>query len=147
MSDNPKAKHKQVEAYLREEKRKFQQRLTEPSAILLGSADSGKSTLLRQLKLVNGIGFTEEEIANAKIRIEKNLFSAVAVGMANKKVSISNAEIQFVSTHSRGRYKERRILSRNQAQHAQSLLGRKSSNHYPRGPNIARKLHVVIFDN
>ena len=86
MPENPKDKHRKVEQYLREEKRKFQQRLTEPSSILLGSADSGKSTLLRQLKLMNGIAFTDEDITNAKMRIEKNLFTAVLVGMKDRKV-------------------------------------------------------------
>ena len=87
MPENAKDKHKKVEAYLREEKRKYQQRLTEPSSILLGSADSGKSTLLRQLKLINGIGFTDDELLNAKTRIEKNLFNALVVGMTDLKVS------------------------------------------------------------
>ena len=98
MPESPKDKHKQVEAYLREEKRKFLQKQNEPSAILLGSADSGKSTLLRQLKLVNGIGFTDEEIATFKRRIEKNLFVAALTGMGDKKVLNPDKEVQRICT-------------------------------------------------
>jgi hypothetical protein len=92
MSLTPKSQHVKIESWLKEEKKKFEKKQSEPSAILLGSADSGKSTLLRQLKLVNGIGFTEQEIAIAKQKIEKNLFIAVLAGIKDVPVLNSDKE-------------------------------------------------------
>jgi hypothetical protein len=58
---NEKKQHEQVEKYLKQEKIAYQAYLLEPKLLILGSADSGKSTLLKQLKLCYGSGFTEEE--------------------------------------------------------------------------------------
>ena len=92
MSFSPKTQHAKIESWLKEERKKFEKQKTEPSAILLGSADSGKSTLLRQLKLVNGIGFTDQEILNAKHRIERNLFVAVLAGIKDIAVLTINKD-------------------------------------------------------
>lgn len=43
--------------------------------LILGSSDSGKSTLLKQLKLLHGGGFTEKEKSIAIIHIRQNIFS------------------------------------------------------------------------
>ena len=51
--------------------------------ILLGSSDSGKSTLLKQLKILHGGGFTTEEVEVAKVEILDNFFRDVAVIIRN----------------------------------------------------------------
>ena len=62
-----------VEEYLAEEKRKFEKSQREPKILLLGSSDSGKSTLLKQLKIIHGTGFSEEEILYSRDRIWQNI--------------------------------------------------------------------------
>jgi predicted AAA+ superfamily ATPase len=68
--------HKKIEKYLLQEKKKFEQLQREPKLLILGTSDSGKSTLLKQLKIIHGNGFTEEEIVDAKCRILYNIVFA-----------------------------------------------------------------------
>jgi polynucleotide 5'-kinase involved in rRNA processing len=70
-----------IEAYLKEEKEKFLQLQREPKLLLLGSSDSGKSTLLKQLKIKHGNGFTEEEKQIARQEIRRNLCNDVSLLM------------------------------------------------------------------
>ncbi|KAJ2999238.1 Guanine nucleotide-binding protein subunit alpha-14 [Globomyces sp. JEL0801] len=67
---------KSIELYLKQEKELFLQSQQEPKLLLLGSADSGKSTLLKQLKIIHGNGFTNEERDAVKISIVNSLLSA-----------------------------------------------------------------------
>jgi polynucleotide 5'-kinase involved in rRNA processing len=46
--------HKDIEKYLKEEKKEYEKSLSEPKLLILGSSDSGKSTLLKQLKILHG---------------------------------------------------------------------------------------------
>jgi polynucleotide 5'-kinase involved in rRNA processing len=46
--------HRDIEKYLREERKEFEKSLTEPKLLILGSSDSGKSTLLKQIKILHG---------------------------------------------------------------------------------------------
>ncbi len=41
--------------------------------LLLGSADSGKTTVLKQLKILYGTGFTNEERVTMKAKVKRNL--------------------------------------------------------------------------
>jgi ABC-type lipoprotein export system ATPase subunit len=67
---------KKIEEYLRQEKKKFLQLQKEPKLLILGSSDSGKSTLLKQLKIIQGKGFSEKEMLEAKHRIWGNVCQA-----------------------------------------------------------------------
>jgi guanine nucleotide-binding protein G(i) subunit alpha len=67
---------KRIEEYLRQEKKKFIQFQKEPKLLILGSSDSGKSTLLKQLKIIQGNGFSENEIMESKHRIWNNVCQA-----------------------------------------------------------------------
>ncbi len=71
-------RNREIEKYLRNEKAEYEKYLLEPKVLILGSSDSGKSTLLKQLKLVHGAGFNEEERKLSKIGIVKNILDAIA---------------------------------------------------------------------
>lgn len=60
---------KKIDKYLKEEKKKYDNYLKESKLLILGSSDSGKSTLLKQIKLKYGKGFTDEERNLAKHEI------------------------------------------------------------------------------
>jgi guanine nucleotide-binding protein subunit alpha, other len=73
-----KAKSKEIESYLASEKKKYKEFLKEPKILLLGSSDSGKSTLLKQLKIMHSNGFTEKEKEFSKKAIVTGIVHAVA---------------------------------------------------------------------
>ena len=58
-----------IEDYLRKEKELFEKQRKEPKVLLLGSSDSGKSTLLKQMKIIHGNGFTSKDRETEKKRI------------------------------------------------------------------------------
>jgi GTPase SAR1 family protein len=70
-------KNKNLEDYLRVEKKKYQQQRLEPKLLILGSSDSGKSTLLKQMKLLYYGGFKENEIQAARKSIRSNLIQYI----------------------------------------------------------------------
>ncbi|KAI8899857.1 guanine nucleotide binding protein, alpha subunit [Globomyces pollinis-pini] len=68
---------KKIEEYLALEKKKFQIESAEPRLLLLGSSDSGKSTFLKQLKILHGKGFTPEELQTGKENALYNVLDAI----------------------------------------------------------------------
>ena len=46
--------------------------------LVLGSADTGKSTLVRNIRMIHNVDFTEEEIARFKNRIRTDCLTALA---------------------------------------------------------------------
>ena len=79
--DNPSKEevsllNKQIEEYLKNEKKNFEEYKKEPKLLLLGASDSGKSTLLKQLKIIHGGGFSERERISGKKKIVSNILLA-----------------------------------------------------------------------
>ncbi|KAI8893674.1 guanine nucleotide binding protein, alpha subunit [Globomyces pollinis-pini] len=68
-------KSKRIEAYLKAEKKKYDQFKEEPKLLILGTSDSGKSTFLKQLKILHGKGFTPEEFKVAKQNAISNILT------------------------------------------------------------------------
>ncbi|CAJ0608879.1 unnamed protein product [Cylicocyclus nassatus] len=74
--------------------------------LLLGSADSGKSTIVKQMRLIHSAGFNETEAIDAIFVIRKNLvdaFHAIAVGVEQTTVDIPEGEkgtLEQFSRHS-----------------------------------------------
>lgn len=54
--------------------------------LLLGSAESGKSTVLKQMKILNLNGFSKEEIISFKPIIRKNLIEALNTVLHSMKL-------------------------------------------------------------
>ncbi|ORY43773.1 G-alpha protein, partial [Rhizoclosmatium globosum] len=67
----------QIDADLRKEALAKQRAPKGPKLILLGSGDSGKSTVLKQLKILRGGGFSDEERAIYKRRVWSNIIDAM----------------------------------------------------------------------
>ncbi|KAI8893672.1 guanine nucleotide binding protein, alpha subunit [Globomyces pollinis-pini] len=68
---------KEIELYLREEKAKFEKQKSEPKLLILGPSDSGKSTFLKQIKLLYGKGFSKEDQIQSKRTIINNIIHAI----------------------------------------------------------------------
>ncbi|KAI8896374.1 guanine nucleotide binding protein, alpha subunit [Globomyces pollinis-pini] len=68
---------KNIEEYLKLEKRKYDLYRKEPKLLALGSSDSGKSTLLKQLKIIYGNGFTKQEIQSYKSHIIQSILHVI----------------------------------------------------------------------
>lgn len=90
-----------IDEGLREDKRKMEEYRKEPKILILGSSDSGKSTLLKQFKILHCHGFTSDEKAIAKYQIYKNLIVAaitlVALADCDACDSTNDINQSFVS--------------------------------------------------
>jgi RecA-family ATPase len=91
-----KLRSKEIDAYLAGEKKRYEKFMQEPKVLILGSSDSGKSTLLKQLKIMHGGGFSEEEKLFSKKAIVSNIVHAMATLVKMCEVK----SIQEVSTNS-----------------------------------------------
>ncbi|KAJ3348309.1 hypothetical protein HDU91_006587 [Kappamyces sp. JEL0680] len=86
------ARAQAVERYLKEEKQKWKKLQREPRVLILGSSDSGKSTLLKQLKILHGDGFTPSERIQATNHI-------LSLRMVTQSVSETIFTIKGVPYH------------------------------------------------
>ncbi|KAJ3359809.1 hypothetical protein HDU91_004799 [Kappamyces sp. JEL0680] len=66
-----------IDEFLRKEKVLYQKFVDEPKLLILGSSDSGKSTLLKQLKIMHRNGFTREELEEARSCIYAGIVIAI----------------------------------------------------------------------
>ncbi|KAJ3306069.1 hypothetical protein HDV03_000606 [Kappamyces sp. JEL0829] len=66
-----------VDAFLKEEKTAFRKAALEPKLLILGTSDSGKSTLVKQMKILHGGGFGEHEKEMCKKKIVDGIFNAI----------------------------------------------------------------------
>ncbi|KAI8896372.1 guanine nucleotide binding protein, alpha subunit [Globomyces pollinis-pini] len=98
MSDNISIKTaKEIEAYLKQEKKRFESIQKEPKVLILGSSDSGKSTLLKQLKIIYSDGFTNDEKNYAKKLIFSNIITVCAILLEIHTTSYQNLR-DFINT-------------------------------------------------
>jgi RecA-family ATPase len=73
-----KLRSKEIDSYLAAERKRYEKFMEEPKVLILGSSDSGKSTLLKQLKIMHGGGFSDEEKGFSKKAIVSNIVRAMA---------------------------------------------------------------------
>ncbi|GCB71005.1 hypothetical protein scyTo_0005815 [Scyliorhinus torazame] len=69
------------------------QELNVVKILLLGAAESGKSTLVKQMKIIHSHGFTEEELISFKPAVLDNLLSSmkfVLQGMGVLRINLAN---------------------------------------------------------
>ncbi|KAI8894536.1 guanine nucleotide binding protein, alpha subunit [Globomyces pollinis-pini] len=74
VNDKEQKLHQDIEKYLQKEKEIYDKERNEPRILILGPSDSGKSTFLKQLKIIHGNGFTKQELIVTKKSLLFNLF-------------------------------------------------------------------------
>jgi polynucleotide 5'-kinase involved in rRNA processing len=91
-------KSKEIEREIKSDKKERDKRQTEPKILILGSSDSGKSTLLKQLQIIHGNGYTQKELDKFKTRMYRNIIDIVQsiVKQANEMDAWSSEEEQAV---------------------------------------------------
>lgn len=67
-------RNREIEKELKKEKSRLRQR---QMILLLGTGESGKSTFLKQMKIINGKHFTNQEIEQLKDIIYDNIYKGV----------------------------------------------------------------------
>jgi energy-coupling factor transporter ATP-binding protein EcfA2 len=82
---------------LQEEKRNYELYQTEPKLLILGTSDSGKSTLLKQLQILHGNGFSDEIRRDSKKLILSNILQC-----CNTLMSHSTEEVRQVNFRNEG---------------------------------------------
>jgi len=70
VSDDDKRRHKEAEKSLKEAKQKL---AAQVKVLLLGSGDSGKSTVLKQMRLIHRVPFSSQEVESYRQLIFNNL--------------------------------------------------------------------------
>jgi ABC-type phosphate/phosphonate transport system ATPase subunit len=71
----------------------------EPKVLILGTSDSGKSTLLKQLKIIHGKGFSDEERKESKRLILMNILTSCQSLLKHSdiaQVHLNNKEFPLV---------------------------------------------------
>ncbi|KAI8899453.1 guanine nucleotide binding protein, alpha subunit [Globomyces pollinis-pini] len=91
---------KNIEEFLKAEKIKYDAFLKEPKLLILGSSDSGKTTFLKQLRILYGQMFTMNELKEFKTQALKNILNTteqliVANGQEEKWNSLLTAIALF----------------------------------------------------
>jgi guanine nucleotide-binding protein G(i) subunit alpha len=81
-----RAKNKELEVELKEEKRRLER---EAKLLLLGTGESGKSTIAKQMKIIHLEGFSPDELMNYRPIVHNNALSVVrTLVQANSRLGI-----------------------------------------------------------
>ncbi|ORY26346.1 G-protein alpha subunit [Naematelia encephala] len=79
-----------IDRQLEDDSRKFKR---ECKILLLGSGESGKSTIVKQMKIIHQDGYSKEELLNFRMVVHKNVLdSAQALIMAMRKLGLDPDE-------------------------------------------------------
>ncbi|XP_065826477.1 guanine nucleotide-binding protein G(o) subunit alpha-like [Oscarella lobularis] len=93
MSLNPEAREAKLKSdeIDRELQRSRRERQNVLKILLLGAGESGKSTLVKQMKIIHGDGFTEQELIGYRVTICDNVLSSMKIvlnGMGTLRISL-----------------------------------------------------------
>ncbi|KAJ3244590.1 hypothetical protein HDU77_009825 [Chytriomyces hyalinus] len=90
--------------------------------LILGSGESGKSTILKQMKIIHGVGFSSQEVALSR--------SAILLNMLTSMISLIHAmdtlEIPYgfqVPTLEEAKEAYARLVAQNDAYHSKTAVG------------------------
>ncbi|CEF61844.1 Guanine nucleotide binding protein (G-protein), alpha subunit family and G protein alpha subunit, helical insertion domain and P-loop containing nucleoside triphosphate hydrolase domain-containing protein [Strongyloides ratti] len=103
VEDEKIAVHKTIEADIKIEKQKERKRL---KILLLGSGDSGKSTIAKQMRIIHSNGFNDTEALNYSFMIKQNIITSLhyyALEIFNRNIEVNDNEVElfnrFVHKH------------------------------------------------
>eukprot|EP00008_Paramoeba_atlantica_P009049 CAMPEP_0201477832 /NCGR_PEP_ID=MMETSP0151_2-20130828/2792_1 /ASSEMBLY_ACC=CAM_ASM_000257 /TAXON_ID=200890 /ORGANISM="Paramoeba atlantica, Strain 621/1 / CCAP 1560/9" /LENGTH=358 /DNA_ID=CAMNT_0047858689 /DNA_START=134 /DNA_END=1210 /DNA_ORIENTATION=- len=88
------AKHREIEQRIREQKKVL---ATETKILLLGAGDTGKSTLIKQIKLIYKTGFTQDE----RHIFRDNIATNILVWMHTLIAAVQNLGLEWESADSK----------------------------------------------
>ncbi len=90
-------RNKRIEEYLKKEKKEYLRLLREPKLLILGTSDSGKSTLLKQIRILHGNGFQEEEKKAFREAMKANIILNITnvVNHVNIEILCTKLEVKF----------------------------------------------------
>lgn len=76
----------EIDKMIEEDSKRFKK---ECKILLLGSGESGKSTIVKQMKIIHQNGFTKDELESYRPIIYKNVLdSAQAIVLAMRKIGV-----------------------------------------------------------
>ncbi|KAI8614339.1 guanine nucleotide-binding protein-like protein G(o) subunit alpha [Chytriomyces sp. MP71] len=85
------AKSKEIDKQLSDEKATSK----DIKILLLGTAETGKSTVLKQLRIIHGGGFTDDDIKTFRCTAKKNIYdTAKTLVLAMEELKIPREEVQ-----------------------------------------------------
>ena len=96
VSETDKALHKEAEKQLKEAKAKLANQV---KVLLLGSGDSGKSTILKQMRLIHKMPFTPSEIEHYRQLVFDNLTRGIRYvldAMEDMELKVSETNLPYI---------------------------------------------------
>ncbi|EPQ61288.1 heterotrimeric G-protein alpha subunit, GPA2-like protein [Gloeophyllum trabeum ATCC 11539] len=96
VSEEDKRRNKEVEKELKEAKAKL---ASQVKVLLLGSGDSGKSTILKQMRLIHKVPFTPQEVESYRQLVFNNLthgLQSVLEAMDDMDLQVSEENQQYI---------------------------------------------------
>ncbi|VDM41322.1 unnamed protein product [Toxocara canis] len=88
---------RKIEEELRRERYEEKRRV---KILLLGSSDSGKSTIAKQMRIIHASGFTESELINFKLFVMNNViecFRQISLSIRKLKIDVPSTEAGLVN--------------------------------------------------
>ncbi|KAI6096931.1 guanine nucleotide-binding protein alpha-2 subunit [Pisolithus croceorrhizus] len=98
MDVEDRRRHLQVEKQLKEAKAKMDSQV---KVLLLGSGDSGKSTILKQMRLIHRVPFSPEEIESYRQLVFNNLITGMLYlfdAMEHMELEVAEENLPYVDT-------------------------------------------------
>lgn len=83
---------RKIDRMIAADRREDLERRRDPKMLILGSGDSGKSTLLKQMKIIHGNGFTMNELDTYRILIKEFIIKSIKELVESQNVSNENEE-------------------------------------------------------
>ncbi|TFL06491.1 heterotrimeric G-protein alpha subunit, GPA2-like protein [Pterulicium gracile] len=96
VTDQDKRNHREVEKSLKEAKAKM---ASQVKVLLLGSGDSGKSTILKQMRLIHRVPFSVQEIESYRQLVFNNLTHSIKYlldAMEDMELKLSEENLPYV---------------------------------------------------
>ncbi|KAF8879951.1 heterotrimeric G protein alpha subunit 4 [Infundibulicybe gibba] len=96
VSDQEKARNREVEKQLKEAKAKL---AAQVKVLLLGSGDSGKSTILKQMRLIHKVPFSSQEIESYRQLVFDNLTRGIKYvldAMEDMELKVSEENMEYL---------------------------------------------------